>query len=56
MKKLFLLSILILFAAIAVAQENCLPVYDLPVKKMQLSFGKLLPTLYGGLVLVTQVQ
>ena len=41
MKKLFLLSILILFAAIAVAQENCLPVYDLPVKKMQLSFGKL---------------
>ena len=41
MKKLLLISTVLLFATIAVAQQNCMPVYSLPVKKMQLSFGKL---------------
>ncbi len=41
MKKIFLISTVLLFATIAVAQQNCLPVYNLPVKTMQLSFGKL---------------
>ncbi len=41
MKKLLLISTVQLFANIAVAQQNCLPVYNLPVKTIQLSFGKL---------------
>jgi len=41
MKRLIIISVLFMLSFEAKAQENCLPVYDLPVKTIQLSAGKL---------------
>ncbi len=41
MKRLILLSVSCMLSFAAKAQENCLPAYDLPVKTIQLSSGKL---------------
>ncbi len=41
MKRLITISVLCILSFAVKAQENCLPVYDLPVKTIQLSSGKL---------------
>ena len=41
MKKLFFIIIVTLIGSVVVAQQSCLPVYNLPVKTIRLSSGKL---------------